>query len=97
MASTGSTEFRPNQRWFDTVLRSPGVKALVDGAGEEALGNARANAPVDEGDYLRGLHLEHRDSRYRETVRVVGDDPKTMLIESKTGNLARSLKQVKKR
>lgn len=94
MARRGDTEFIPNPKFFESVLRQPGVERIVDEAGDRALAKARAGAPVDTGDYKRGLRKEHRESRYRRTVRVVGTDPKTMLIESKTGNLARSLKGI---
>ncbi|MCB8043640.1 hypothetical protein JM654_03875 [Microbacterium oxydans] len=39
----------------------------------------------------RALHIEHRESRYRRVTRVVGSDEKTLLIESKTGTMARGL------
>ena len=93
MASSG---FTPNKGFFDRILRAPGVEALVDQAAERALGAARIDAPVKTGAYLAGLHIEHHDSRYRRVADVVGSDPKTMLVESRTGNLARSLKKAKK-
>jgi len=95
MARSGDTDVEFNPRFFETVLRQPGVERLVDSVGAAALAAAKANAPVDSGDYERGLHIEHHESRYRRTTRVVGSDPKTMLIESKTGNLARALKAAK--
>ena len=94
MARSGDTEFTPNPAFFETVLRQPRVERIVDESAERALAKAKANAPVDTGDYRDGLRIEHRESRYRRTTRVVGTDPKTMLIESKTGNLARSLKGI---
>ena len=77
------------------MLRQPKVEQLTDAAGERALQSATVSAPVDEGNYQRGLRSEHHESRYRRTTRVVGTDSKTMLIESKTGNLARALKAAK--
>ena len=88
--------FVANDEYFDTILRSPGVEALVDASAEGALAEAVANAPVDTGAYKRGLHIEHVEARYRRVARIVGSDEKTMLIESKTGNLARSLKGAKR-
>lgn len=95
MARSGDTDVVFNPRFFETVLRKPGVERLVDGAGDRALANAQANAPEDTGAYKDGLHIEHHESRYRRATRVVGSDPKTMLIESKTGNLARAVKAAK--
>lgn len=95
MARSGDTNIEFNERFFETVLREPRVEALVDGVAGRALGIAQANAPVDTEEYRDGLHIEHHESRYRRTTRVVGDDEKTLLIESKTGNLARALKGAK--
>ncbi|KDA05560.1 hypothetical protein DC31_13900 [Microbacterium sp. CH12i] len=95
MARSGNTEVEFNERFFETVLRQSKVEALVDGIGNKALSNARASAPVDDGDYRDGLHLEHYESRYRRTTRIVGDDDKTLLLESKGGYLARALKAAK--
>lgn len=92
----GDDGFVANEEWFATILRSPGVEKLVDEAAERTLAKAIADAPEDTGAYKAGLHIEHHDARYRRVARVVGDDPKTMLIESKTGNLARALKAAKK-
>lgn len=93
MASSG---FTPNQSFFDRILRAPGVEALVDQAAERALAAAQASAPVDTGAYRAGLRIEHHESQFRRVADVVGTDPKTMLIESRTGNLARSLKGAKR-
>lgn len=84
-----------NQRFFDTVLRQPKVEQLVNAAAQRALASAKANAPVDTGAYRSGLRIERRESRYRRATRVVGADEKTLLVESKTGNLARALKAAK--
>ncbi|MGN7861457.1 HK97 gp10 family phage protein [Microbacterium sp. 22303] len=88
--------FVANDSFFETILRTPGVEALVDASAEGALAEAIAGAPVDTGAYRDGLHIGHVDARYRRVARVVGSDEKTMLIESKTGNLARSLKGAKR-
>lgn len=91
-----NTRFEENPRFFETVLRQPRVERLVDDVGDATLTNAQAAAPVDTQAYRNGLHIEHHDSRYRRTTRVVGSDEKTMLIESQTGNLARALKGAKR-
>ncbi|OIU88658.1 HK97 gp10 family phage protein [Microbacterium sp. AR7-10] len=95
MARSGDTSIEFNEGFFETILRQPKVENIVDAAAERALAKARADAPVDSGDYRDGLHIEHHESRYRRVTRVVGSDEKTLLIESKTGNLARALKQAK--
>ena len=92
MARSGNTEVEFNPKFFETVLRGPKVEALVDAAAGQVLATAKATAPVDTGEYRDSIHIEHHDAAYRRTTRVVADDDKTMLIESKTGNLARAVK-----
>lgn len=84
-----------NNEFFDTVMRSAGVRAIAKKAAQTALAKAQASAPVDTGAYRAGLHLEEHSAAYRYSERVVGSDPKTLLIESKTGNLARALKGIR--
>lgn len=95
MARSGDTEMRFNEGFFESILRTSPVESLVDGIANRALDIAQANAPVDTEEYRDGLHIEHHESRYRRTTRVVGSDEKTLLIESKTGTLARALKGAK--
>lgn len=95
MARSGDTEIEFNPRFFETALRHPKVQRVTDAAGQRALAKAKSSAPVDSGAYRDSLHIEHHESRYRRTTRVVADDPKALLVESKTGNLARSLKGAK--
>lgn len=95
MARNGGMDLEFNPGFFESVLRQPKVEELTDAAGRRALAAAKSSAPVDSGDYQRGLHIEHHESRFRRTTRVVGDDEKTLLIESKTGTLARALKAAK--
>jgi hypothetical protein len=95
MARSGDTNIEFNENFFATVLRSPEVEALVDGVGTRTQQIAKANAPVDSGDYRDGIEIQHRESKYRRVTEVIGTDPKTLLIESKTGNLARALKAAK--
>lgn len=85
-----------NDKFFEEMGKSAGVTQLCQEAAQKVLATAQASAPVDEGDYRDGLEIRVKQSRTRNTVLVVGTDWKTMLIESKTGNLARALKQVKK-
>lgn len=97
MPRQGQTIVEFNPKFFDEIMRTAGVERLTDAAAERALAIAKADAPVDSGEYRDGLHIEHRQSRYRRVTRVVGDDAKTLLIESKTGNLARALKKATKK
>jgi hypothetical protein len=95
MARRGDTTIQFNEAFFASAMRQPTVEQLTDAAAQRAENAAKANAPRDTEAYVDGIHIEHHESRYRRTSRVVGSDPKTLLIESKTGNLARALKAAK--
>lgn len=97
MPRSGQTIVEFNPVFFDEIMRSAGVERLTDDAAERTLSIAKATAPVDTEEYKNGLHIEHRQSKHRRVTRVVGDDAKTLLVESKTGNLARALKQAAKK
>lgn len=88
-----SVDFNP--KFFDEILNSAGVKALTTLAANRALAYARASAPVKTGAYRDGLGLEEVRRAHRTTVMVVGHDPKTLLVEAQTGNLAKALKKAK--
>ena len=80
-----------NERFFDEILRSQGVEDLCGQVAQDVLAEAKANAPVDSGDYRDGLLIEKKQATHRTVFRVVGIDWKTLLVEAKTGNLARAL------
>lgn len=88
------TTVKFNQKYFDRIGKSAGVERLTEAAAKKVLREARATAPVDSGDYRRGLQIEKKESRYRSVFLVVGRDRKTLLVEAWTGNLARALKRV---
>ena len=80
-------------------LESPGMAALLNSAEvragltkrmERVLTTAKANAPVDTGEYRDGLRLE-QDSTDRVAVRVVADAPHSWIVEARTGNLSKAL------
>lgn len=95
MAGSGQVKVHFNDAFFDEILNSAGVRAMTRGAAEKALGVARANAPVDTGAYRDGLQVEAVQHAHRTTFMVVGTDAKTMLVESRTGNLRKALKAAK--
>ncbi len=82
---------RFNEGFFDELSRSPAVAALVDEATNRVAETARSTAPVESGDYRDGIVTASKFQR-RYVGLVIGTDPKTMLIESRTGNLARALR-----
>ena len=90
-----SDDIRFNPGFFDSIMKSAGIKALTESAAKRVLARARETAPVDTSAYHDGLALEYKETAYRTVVRVVGHDKKTLLVESKTGNLARAMSAAK--
>jgi hypothetical protein len=84
-----------NNSFFEELGQSAGVTALVVDAAERVAAAARSSAPVESGDYQKGITVEVKQQQ-RSVALVVGTDPKTLLIESRTGNLARALRAAKK-
>lgn len=95
MAGSGQVSVKFNDVFFDQIMNSAGMRAMTRGAAEKALGVAKANAPIDTGAYRDGLEVKAVQHAHRTTYMVVGTDAKTMLVESKTGNLRKALKAAK--
>jgi len=85
-----------NNDWFDDLSRSPGVAQLVDKITEEIAETARQTAPAESGAYRDGISTASKLQR-RYVGLVVAGDEKSMIVESKTGNLARALRAHAKR
>lgn len=81
--------------FFDDILHSTQVEDLCRTKALAAEEIAVANAPVKTGAYRDGIKAVRTRSRDRVKYLVIGEDAKTMLVESQTGNLARALKAVK--
>lgn len=80
-----------NNEFFDQLSRSQGVIDLVDQATEAIAQTARDTAPVDSGEYRDGISTAGKlQARY--VGLVIASDPKSMLIESRKGTLARALR-----
>lgn len=83
-----------NQKFFDSIMRSAGVQSMERDVAERVLARAQETAPYDSGDYRNGLRIRRAERQYRTAFLVEGTDWKTLLVEAKTGNLARALKSV---
>lgn len=90
-----SNNVKFNKAYFDTILKSAGVTALCKQKAEQVASVARSTAPVDTGAYRDSIHVEPVEFSYRKGMRVIADDKKALLVEMKTGNLARAVKKVK--
>lgn len=95
MSAPGQTSIDFNDAFFEEILRSAKVDSLCREKANETLRVAQRTAPVDTGDYRAGLTVEKTSHAHRDTYMVVGHDPKTLLVESQTHNLAKALKAVR--
>ena len=74
------------------LKRDPAIVAMMTAKGYAMLAAAQSSAPVDTGAYKAGLKVEvdmHTISG--AVVHLMGTDPKSLSVESRTGNLARAL------
>lgn len=83
-----------NDRFLDDLGRSPKVVALVNQKRDQIAVAARASAPVDSGDYKRGIVTRGKVQKRRYVGLVIATDKKSLLIESTYGTLARALRSV---
>lgn len=77
---------------MDELARSPEIVAAVMAVAEQIAVQARSTAPVASAAYRESIK-----TRLKFQERAVGvvysDDPKALVVESKTGNLARAAKK----
>lgn len=82
-----------NDAYIPGLGKSAAVRALVTEATERIAGDARADAPVDSGEYRDGIRTEYSETENRVVGHVVASAPHSMLVESRDGVLARALQQ----
>lgn len=80
-----------NDRFFKDLLVSPVVESAVMRAAEEVAAQARATAPVDSGEYRAGIVVTKKYQK-RVVGLVQATDPVSMIVEARTGNLARAVR-----
>ncbi|MFJ4168494.1 HK97 gp10 family phage protein [Paenarthrobacter sp. NPDC089714] len=85
-----------NDAFFERLGKSAEVTDLCSDVANEVASTARATAPRNTNDYADGISVEVVERGRRNVALVVAKDSKSLLIESKTGNLARALNQVKR-
>ncbi|WP_284986967.1 HK97 gp10 family phage protein [Arthrobacter sp. fls2-241-R2A-172] len=85
-----------NESFFSKLGHSGPVTSLVKQKAEEVQAAAQASAPVDTGEYRDNITVRIKSSGNRNVALVVAEDPKSMIIESRTGNLVRALNSVKR-
>lgn len=85
-----------NNAFFEELAVSEPVTELVVEAAERVAEIARKGVHKLSGDYANGIGVAVKHQK-RSVALVVANDPKSLIIESKTGNLARALRAAKKR
>ncbi|WP_315913810.1 HK97 gp10 family phage protein [Arthrobacter sp. lap29] len=83
-----------NENFFPEILNSAEVVNIVTGIANNVAGTSKATAPVDSGAYRDSIHVVVKRRGKRTVAAVVASSPHSMLVESRTGNLARALGQV---
>lgn len=81
---------------MNELARSAGITGAVVKAAEKIADQVRADAPVDSGDYKAsiGVTVKHQE---RSVALVISTDPKALVIEAKTGVMARAAKKSARR
>jgi hypothetical protein len=80
-----------DNEYFSRLGHSAPVTAKCLAVGEAVADIARASAPVDTGEYRDRITVSVVRRSRRNVVLVTAEDPKSMFVESETGNLARAL------
>ena len=91
----GETSIEFDEAFFDRLGRSAELDRACRERAERIADRARSTAPTDSGDYKVGIVLERGVRNGRVVWLVKATDPKSMLVESRTGNLARAVRAVK--
>lgn len=79
-----------SSREIQRILNSDGVRDYLVDRMQSVEDVAKANAPIDTGNYLSSINLRvvYTD---RVVARVYADAPHSLVVESRTGNLSRAL------
>jgi hypothetical protein len=85
-----------NNAFFEELSRSEPVTRLCVDVAEEIAADIRSTGPRDTDAYVDGIGVRVKHQR-RSVAVVEGTDPKTLLIESKLGVMARALQRAKRR
>lgn len=85
-----------NDAEFQKLAHSKQVANTCKVEAEKVAAVARASAPRDTGDYAASIHVVIEDHPTRVTAQVVASDPKALIVESFSGNLARAVNGLKR-
>ncbi|WP_269304923.1 HK97 gp10 family phage protein [Aeromicrobium sp. HA] len=79
-----------NSPGMSSLLKDAGVAAELERRGQAVLNTARATAPVDTGEYRNSLFILPAMTD-RAVCRIGTRAPHGMIVEFKSGNLAKAL------
>ena len=94
-ATVAMDKFELSYEGVGEMLKSSEVRAELTPRAEKVLAAAKANGPVDTGDYVNGLHIVQLTTD-RAVVEVQGGTDHDWAVEANTGNLARSLDEARR-
>ena len=77
---------------LDALTHDPGIVGAVKRATDSIAATARSDAPVADGDYKAGIRTRIKYQE-RPVGLVEATDEKSLIIEARTGNLARAVKK----
>ena len=77
---------------LDALTRHPAIVGAVQAAADRIAATALADAPVDSGGYKAGIRTRIKYQR-RAVGIVEATDEKSLIVEAKTGTLARAAKK----
>ena len=83
-------DVRLNSRGVKRLLNDKGVRRFLREKARLVEQAAKDSAPVETGAYRDSITIVDATTD-RAVVRVVAEDDKAMLVESRTGNLARAV------
>lgn len=84
-----------NEAFFEELGHNPGVVAVCEQVAEIVMAKAvrGAQAMADSGAYASSFRIERAEREGRVAFLVVSDDPASLAIESRTGNLAKATRK----
>ncbi|MDQ0735330.1 hypothetical protein [Arthrobacter agilis] len=88
--------FEPNDSFFSEIGTGPELTQMCVDKAEQIRSAAVSSAPVDSGAYKGSITVKVKRSARRNVAVVEASDPKSLLIESRTGNMARAVRGVKR-
>jgi len=84
-----------NDAFFENLGHLPSIVGLTYAAALKVEARAKATAPVLTGAYRDNIMIERADTEHRVVWRVIAVEEHSMVVEARTGNLARAMNSVR--